>query len=97
MVGETDGDIVGSEVVGDWVGDLDGDTVGSEVVGEMDGDTVGDDVGAHVTPQQEPAHFSFMVASQHAPVSRTTWQTESWKMLLSEHAGDAVGSELVGD
>ena len=55
MVGETDGDVVGPEVVGE----IDGDVVGSEVVGgidgEIDGDTVGSEVvGGHVTPQHVP-------------------------------------------
>ena len=50
MVGDADGDTVGSEVVGDTdgdtvgsvvVGDTDGDIVGSEVVGDTDGEVVG--------------------------------------------------------
>ena len=53
MVGEIDGDTVGSEVVGETdgetvgsevVGETDGETVGSEVVGEIDGDNVGSEV-----------------------------------------------------
>jgi hypothetical protein len=44
VVGDTEGDWVGSEVVGDIDGDTDGDWVGSEVVGEIEGDWVGSEV-----------------------------------------------------
>ena len=45
MVGDTDGDTVGSGVVGaavesEVVSDTDGDAVGSEMVGDNDGDAV---------------------------------------------------------
>jgi hypothetical protein len=53
VVGDTDGDVVGSDVVGeidgdvvgsDVVGDTDGEIVGSDVVGDTDGEIVGSDV-----------------------------------------------------
>ena len=43
-MGDTDGDVVGSVVVGE----IDGEVVGSAVVGEIDGEAVGPDVVGEV-------------------------------------------------
>ena len=63
MVGEVDGEVVGSVVVGEVdgdkvgsevVGELDGDKVGSELVGDTDGDMVGSEVVGEVDGEVVP-------------------------------------------
>ena len=63
MVGEVDGEVVGSELVGEVdgdkvgsevVGELDGDKVGSELVGDTDGDMVGSEVVGEVDGEVVP-------------------------------------------
>jgi hypothetical protein len=73
VVGETDGDKVGSEVAGDIVGsdvvgDIDGEVVGSEVAGEVVGTEVvgaldGAGVGANVKLQHVQGQTSRTSAS----------------------------------